>query len=107
MNTIPDFGFCISYTGCVALFLSVHLLCTAKYSCISFSDLNSSIFIILLYQLRLSKFCSIMGELIVYLNMVNTDYKVKVFTGIRPSGGLTIANAIGAVNPIVKIQEEE
>lgn len=48
-----------------------------------------------------------MGELIVYLNMVNTDYKVKVFTGIRPSGGLTIANAIGAVNPIVKIQEEE
>jgi len=39
--------------------------------------------------------------------MENTDYKVQVFTGIRPSGGLTIANAIGAVNPIVKIQEKE
>lgn len=34
------------------------------------------------------------------------DYKVQVFTGIRPSGGLTIANAIGAVHPIVKLQNE-
>lgn len=31
-------------------------------------------------------------------------YKVQVFTGIRPSGGLTIANAMGAVDPIVKLQ---
>lgn len=38
--------------------------------------------------------------------MKNTEYKVEVFTGIRPSGGLTIANAIGAVNPIVKLQSE-
>ena len=36
--------------------------------------------------------------------MKNTQYKVQVFTGIRPSGGLTIANAIGAVDPIVKLQ---
>ncbi len=39
--------------------------------------------------------------------MKKVEYKVEVFTGIRPSGGLTIANAIGAVNPIVKLQNEE
>ena len=38
--------------------------------------------------------------------MKNIEYKVEVFTGIRPSGGLTIANAIGAVAPIVKLQKE-
>jgi len=38
--------------------------------------------------------------------MKKIDYKVEVFTGIRPSGGLTIANAIGAVHPIVKLQQE-
>ncbi|MGI6423120.1 MAG: tryptophan--tRNA ligase [Candidatus Dojkabacteria bacterium] len=37
--------------------------------------------------------------------MGNSDYKVEAFTGIRPTGGLTIANAIGGVNPIVKLQE--
>ena len=37
--------------------------------------------------------------------MGNLDYKVEAFTGIRPTGGLTIANAIGGVNPIVKLQE--
>ena len=39
--------------------------------------------------------------------MKNTEYKVEVFTGIRPSGGLTIANDIGAVSPIVKLQNEK
>lgn len=34
------------------------------------------------------------------------NYKVDVFTGIRPSGGLTIANVIGSVHPIVKLQNE-
>lgn len=34
------------------------------------------------------------------------NYKVDIFTGIRPSGGLTIANAIAAVQPIVKLQSE-
>lgn len=39
--------------------------------------------------------------------MKETDYKVDVFTGIRPSGGLTIANVIGSVHTIVKLQSEE
>lgn len=34
------------------------------------------------------------------------NYKVDVFTGIRPSGGLTIANVIGSVHSIVKLQNE-
>lgn len=38
--------------------------------------------------------------------MKNLEYKTEVFTGIRPSGGLTIANAIGGVNPIVMLQNE-
>ena len=38
--------------------------------------------------------------------MKNIQYKTEVFTGIRPSGGLTIANAIGGVDPIVKLQSE-
>jgi tryptophanyl-tRNA synthetase len=37
--------------------------------------------------------------------MKNIEYKVDVFTGIRSSGGLTIANAIGAVHPIVQLQK--
>lgn len=37
--------------------------------------------------------------------MKNNEYKVQVFTGIRPSGGLTIANAIGAVNTMVTLQK--
>jgi len=39
--------------------------------------------------------------------MKKAQYKVEVFTGIRPSAGLTIANAIGAVHPIVKLQSEK
>jgi len=39
--------------------------------------------------------------------MKNIKYKVDVFTGIRSTGGLTIANAIGAVSPIVKLQKED
>jgi tryptophanyl-tRNA synthetase len=39
--------------------------------------------------------------------MENTQYKVQVFIGIRPSGGLTIANAIGAVNPITELQNKK
>lgn len=38
--------------------------------------------------------------------MKNIEYKTEVFTGIRPTGGLTIANAIGGVSPIVKLQQE-
>jgi len=36
--------------------------------------------------------------------MKKIEYKVNVFTGIRPSGGLTIANVIGSVNTIVSLQ---
>lgn len=39
--------------------------------------------------------------------MKNIEYKVDVFTGIRPSGGLTIANVIGSVHTIVTLQNEK
>ena len=39
--------------------------------------------------------------------MKNLEYKVDVFTGIRPSGGLHIANVIGSVNTIVTLQKKE
>lgn len=39
--------------------------------------------------------------------MKNIEYKVDVFTGIRPSGGLTIANVIGSVHTIVSLQNEK
>ncbi len=39
--------------------------------------------------------------------MKNLEYKVDVFTGIRPSGGLTIGNVIGSVNTIVTLQKEK
>ena len=38
--------------------------------------------------------------------MKKLDYKVDVFTGIRPTGGLTIANVIGSVHTIVTLQNE-
>jgi len=39
--------------------------------------------------------------------MKKVDYKVDVFTGIRPTGVLTIANVIGSVHTIVKLQNEK
>ncbi len=39
--------------------------------------------------------------------MKNIEYKVDVFTGIRPTGGLTIANVIGSVHTIVSLQNEK
>lgn len=33
-------------------------------------------------------------------------YKVKIFTGIRPSGDLTVANYLGAIEPIVNLLKE-
>jgi len=38
--------------------------------------------------------------------MSKPEYKAEVFTGIRPTGDLTIANYIGAVKPILKLQEQ-
>ncbi len=34
------------------------------------------------------------------------EYKVKVFTGIRPTGDLTVANYLGAVEPILNLTKE-
>ena len=39
--------------------------------------------------------------------MKKLEYKVDVFTGIRPSGGLHIANVIGSVNTIVTLLKKE
>jgi tryptophanyl-tRNA synthetase len=39
--------------------------------------------------------------------MKEIEYKVDVFTGIRPSGGLTIGNVIGSVNTIVQLQKKK
>jgi len=39
--------------------------------------------------------------------MKKLEYKVDVFTGIRPSGGLHIANVIGSVNTIVTLQNKK
>lgn len=36
---------------------------------------------------------------------MNKKYLTQVFTGIRPTGGLTIANYLGAVRPIVELQK--
>lgn len=39
--------------------------------------------------------------------MKKLEYKVDVFTGIRPSGGLHIANVMGSVNTIVALQKKQ
>ncbi len=39
--------------------------------------------------------------------MKEVKYKTEVFTGIRPSGGLTIANDIGSVHTIVTLQNSK
>ena len=36
----------------------------------------------------------------------NMQYKVELLTGIRPTGDMTIANYLGAIAPIVKLQEQ-
>src|SRR3989339_17292 len=38
--------------------------------------------------------------------MSKPEYKVDIFTGIRPTGNLTVANYLGAVKPIVKLQSQ-
>ncbi len=35
------------------------------------------------------------------------DYKTDILTGIRPTGSLTIANFLGAVAPIIKLQKRQ
>ncbi len=34
------------------------------------------------------------------------EYKVEIVTGIRPTGDLTVANYLGAIQPIVKLQDK-
>lgn len=37
---------------------------------------------------------------------MKTQYVADVFTGIRPTGGLTIANYLGAIHPLVQLQNK-
>ncbi|HDQ16851.1 MAG TPA: tryptophan--tRNA ligase [Candidatus Vogelbacteria bacterium] len=37
---------------------------------------------------------------------MNKKYLTEIFTGIRPTGGLTVANYLGAVRPIVELQKK-
>ncbi len=39
--------------------------------------------------------------------VISMRYKVDVLTGIRPTGDLTVANYLGAVKPIVELQDEK
>lgn len=39
-------------------------------------------------------------------NKYKFEYKTKIFTGIRPTGSLTIANVLGAVHPLIQLQED-
>lgn len=37
---------------------------------------------------------------------IKPEYKTEIFTGIRPTGSLTVANFLGAVNPILDLQKK-
>src|SRR3989344_4834223 len=34
------------------------------------------------------------------------EYKTEILTGIRPTGNLTVANFLGAVKPLIELQEQ-
>ena len=36
---------------------------------------------------------------------MKAEYKTEVLTGIRPTGGLTVANYVGAIKPIIELQK--
>ena len=38
---------------------------------------------------------------------IQPEYKTELFTGIRPTGNLTVANYLGAVKPILDLQKKE
>lgn len=40
------------------------------------------------------------------MNTMKPEYKVDVFTGIRPTGTLTVGNYLGAVAPVVNLQKD-
>lgn len=40
------------------------------------------------------------------MNSKGTQYKTEVFTGVRPTGNLTVANYLGAIDTIIKLQNE-
>jgi tryptophanyl-tRNA synthetase len=52
-----------------------------------------------------------MGYFVQYINYLITlemeKYKTGIFTGMRPTSGMSIANLIGAVEPILEILEDE
>ncbi|MBU0596900.1 tryptophan--tRNA ligase [Patescibacteria group bacterium] len=37
---------------------------------------------------------------------MKSEYKIELYTGIRPTGDLTIANYVGAVKPLVELQKQ-
>ena len=40
------------------------------------------------------------------VNKLKSEYKAEVFTGIRPTGNLTVANYLGAVKPLIELQDQ-
>lgn len=36
---------------------------------------------------------------------MKAEYKTEILTGIRPTGGLTVANYVGVIKPIIKLQK--
>lgn len=36
---------------------------------------------------------------------MKAEYKTEILTGIRPTGGLTVANYVGAIKPIIELQK--
>ena len=37
---------------------------------------------------------------------IQPEYKTEIFTGIRPTGNLTVANYLGAVKPLIELQDQ-
>src|SRR3989344_1947845 len=37
---------------------------------------------------------------------IQPEYKTELFTGIRPTGNLTVANYLGAVKPLIELQDQ-
>lgn len=40
------------------------------------------------------------------MNSKEIQYKTEIFTGVRPTGNLTVANYLGAIDTIIKLQNE-
>ena len=40
------------------------------------------------------------------IKTLKPEYKTELFTGIRPTGNLTVANYLGAVKPLIELQDQ-